>query len=284
LVSLHVLPRRATDLPRRLTLSRSSLAAPRGTVRRGAACIGILFLVACGGTSDEGTGVGGPPTTPECPAADESTETLVGDVDGDGAAERIWVSANYAAAADCRFVVSARGANAAYQQPIQHAPLLRTPRQVALSEGVPEASALAAVDDVAGLEIVIKVEQAASVATYEVYTVREASLVRLKTTYGSRARLRDAVFLSNGSSKYFFGVDCLDGDPQAIASTRIGALDPNATRWSVDRQLLHAEAGALELVDRARTVVGSSITQLQDQYPELGREPFRSCPGRVGLR
>lgn len=224
----------------------------------------LLLLAAC----DERTGAPRTSPTPrtspslDLPCeeqagalADPDVHELTGDVDGDGAPERVVIAE---AEAGCPPVVIVEGEGEA---------LTLTIEEEGSGPGLPRLMGLVEIDGRPGAEIVAALVAGASTEFFGAYTVAEGALARLRIA--GPGRFGD-LFPSGGSVGHLDATDCADGGRVVISSA-----EPLGDRYLVERRFYEVEEGVLRRAGRGDRLVAFDEVQA---IPEFGSTPFGSCP------
>jgi hypothetical protein len=189
---------------------------------------------------------------------------LLGDVDGDGRADRVTLRVDRTRPASCRHivVVELRGGNAI-------APV----RPLSWPGTDPELLLLAEIDGRPGLEPVI------TLSPFNVY--RPGAVFAARGGALSRMRLAgvDPADLFPLDDEFPAGVDCA-GEPGTIVVTH-GNLARGTDRfWEIRRTVYRASGSRFRPVGarRFRVEVGPDAAK---RWPELAGRPFRSCARRI---
>jgi hypothetical protein len=221
-----------------------SACVPWLRVSRVALCVAVaLATVGCQGSE----------TTTTTAVACEGE--LVGDVDGDGGADRVQL---------CGRELVVEGIASAAIEPLEWPGT--NPRLLLLAE----------IDGQPGLETVVEMSPANAYEPGAVFTVRDDGLARMRFEGGGVPELVPL------DDEFPAGVDCA-GRPGRIVVTS-GDLERGTDRyWRISRSVLQASQTRFELVRRTwfRVRVGP---EAERRWPELGGHPFRSCPATVRPR
>jgi predicted small lipoprotein YifL len=218
-----------------------------------AAALVAVLLAGCG----ESGPAAAPPAAVEAPACDGSLDgyrvkgrALRGDVDGDGAADRVTVRADRKRPRACRHVLVADVGDRSLTAPVKPLPWFGTdPRLLLLAE----------IDGRAGLEPVVTMSPAAVYRPGAVFTVHTRELVWMRLRPDNLFPLAD---------EFPAGVDCA-GEPGTIVVTTGDVGDPDS-HYDVERTVYEVAGVRFERVrsERLKVEVGS----------EERVAPFRSCP------
>ena len=174
--------------------------------------------------------------------------SATGDVDGDGVAERVWLSGGRRVELECLYVLRAAG------------PRDRWSTTVVAWSPQPTIPSVRNIDGRPGAEIDVVVDRGASSATSSVYTVRGRTLRRM--TFAGSPRVMS--FLAAGM--HFGGADCIRGRPGTIAAVSVERL---RSSFRVVRSTLRADGLGFRVVGRGERVVRTP--------PRVGMS-FESCP------
>ena len=250
----------------------------RGYCRIGGGVV-VLLAVACsvvGGTSrppverevvvSSGTVAGG--SLEPCEGAERVVTSvryrkpgrLVGDVDGDGNEDRVFVAVDERARRGCGAFVAVDTGDRLLAAPIAD-------DFISFELGLPTLKMLASINLVAGSEIVVDVSAGASTQFAAVFTVVAGRLSRV-TVPGASNPLS---FAYGGSVGHVAGIDC-----QSDGRIVISSATPRRARYRLTRRFADARGTEWGL-DRAATErVLVSLKGLR-AYPEFVRSPFGSC-------
>jgi hypothetical protein len=204
------------------------------------------------------------------PAAPASYRTkgkkLVGDVDGDGTADRVTLRVDKTRPARCRhlLVVQITGGMAA----IATVPPLPWPGTD------PQLLLLVEIDGRPGLEPVITLSPSAVYRPGAVFTLSEGVLLRMQL---ERAPVPE---LFPFYDEFPAGVDCA-GQPGTIVVTQGRLADEGDRRWDITRSFYRAAGARFALVrgERFQVEVGREPRR---RWPEVRGDPFLRCGERVG--
>jgi hypothetical protein len=184
---------------------------------------------------------------------------LAGDVDGDGARDRVSVAVDPHARSGCRAFVVVRTADARLVAPIEE-------RDVQVDLGFPVLDSLVGVDDRAGGEIVVRITAGASTEFAGLFTVVDGDLERVQLN-GPHGNL----FPSGGSVGHLEASNC-GPDGSVVISTATA----RGRRYVVERRFYFFEETSLveneSLTARRRISPGALAS-----FPEFGTPPFSMC-------
>jgi hypothetical protein len=223
-------------------------------------------VVVSSGYRDQGPG-GSPPLCRRAArvvtrAVFRRPERLRGDVDGDGEGDELFVAVAQGARRGCRAFVAADTGERLLAAPI--------PDEFASFElGLPALKSLAAINDMAGAEIVVDVGAGASTQFASVFTVAEGSLLQVVAPGAGTARL----FAYGGSVGHVAAVDC-DAEGRVVISSAV----PRRDRYRVTRRFATAHGAVWRTDPSATERIRVSLSGLRD-YHEFVRSPFGSCRG-----
>jgi hypothetical protein len=191
---------------------------------------------------------------------------LLGDVDGDGDADRVTLRADERRLPRCRhLLVVEMHAGATAAAVVKPLPWPGTNPQLLL---------LAEIDRRTGLEPVVELSPANVYRPGAVFTLRDGKLVRMRL---ETTCCPDDLFPFY--DEFPSGVDCLE-EPGTIVAT-FGNLARGGDRhWAIKRSSYRAAGIRFELYrnQRFRIEVGP---EAERRWPEIRGDPFLSCPGRV---
>lgn len=190
---------------------------------------------------------------------------LIGDVTGDGAPDRVYLSLDEAASAGCQaFVVVSEPASLA-------APIEGWDPTAGVTS--PTFNGLFQIDGRPGTEIVVLLAAGASTQFVGAFSAAGGTIERVTTSATDEASSgANDLFAFGGSVGHLEAVDCAS-DGRVVVSTAI----PRGQRYQVTRNFYRPSGATLELAtagDR-RTVV--SLEEIED-FPEFASSPFGSCP------
>jgi hypothetical protein len=191
---------------------------------------------------------------------------LEGDVDGDGARDRVALRADDGRPGECRYVLVVETGAGSIVAPV---PPLDWPGTD------PELLLLAEIDGRPGLESVVTMSPLAVYQPGAVFTVREGELARMRVAETIVPELFPFY------DEFPSGVDCAD-EPGTIVVT-VGNLAEGGTddtHWDIIRSSYRVDGSRFEPVhvERLRVDVGPEAVQ---RWPEVKGDPFLSCAGRV---
>jgi hypothetical protein len=237
-----------------------------GRTMRPSASAAVLVAVVLAGCGDPGKTVApreAVEATSEPPTCDGSLagyrdkgRALRGDVDGDGADDRVTLRVDRERPRACRHLLVAEVGDRSLAAPVKPLPWFGTdPRLLLLAE----------IDGRPGLEPVVTMSPAAVYRPGAVFTVHRRGLARMRLE-GSRPA--DLFPLDD---EFPSGVDCT-GERGAIAVTFGDVGDPDS-HWDIERSVYEASGVRFERLrtEYLRVEVGS----------EKRGEPFRACSERV---
>ena len=189
-----------------------------------------------------------------------------GDVTGDGTPDEVWLALDPSAPRGCRALVVARSDEAIDL-------LSLGPRTIAPSPNPPAISSLAAVDDRAGLDVVVDIAAGASTSFAGVFSFGGGSPARLAGPGGSSSVTRD-LFAYGGSVGHLEGVDCAGeaGSGRIVVSTAV----PRGDRYLVTRRFFQTEDSKLRPLAELRQRLVVSPRRV-GKMPGLVPSPFPSC-------
>lgn len=188
---------------------------------------------------------------------DPEAHELAGDVDADGAPDRVAIAP---AVGECPPVLVVVSARRALSIPIE---------EEVSGPGLPRLMGLVEVGDGAGAEVVVALAAGASTEFFGAFTVVDNELDRLRIR--GRSRFGD-LFPSGGSVGHMDASDCA-GDGRVV----ISSAEPKGDRYLVERRFYEVDGGVLRRAGR-----GDRLVDLDDlgSLPEFGSTPFGSCrPG-----
>lgn len=186
---------------------------------------------------------------------DPEAHELAGDVDGDGAPDRVVIAP---ATGECPPVLVVVSARRALSIPIE---------EEVSGPGLPRLMGLLEIGDGDGAEVVVVLGAGASTEFFGVFTVVNNELDRLRIRGPSRF---GDLFPSGGSVGHMDASDCAD-DGRVVISSAV----PNGDRYLVERRFYEVDREVLRWTGR-----GDRLVDLDDlgSIPEFGSTPFGSCP------
>jgi hypothetical protein len=190
---------------------------------------------------------------------------LVGDVDADGAGDRVTLRVDERRPARCRHLLvtelTAAGTAVATVPPL---PWPGTDPQLLL---------LVEIDGRPGLEPVITLSPKAVYRPGAVFTLRDRTLSRMRVEGLPVAELIPFY------DEFPAGVDCGE-QPGAIVVTQGLIADEGDGRWDITRSFYRAAGVRFDLVreERFHVEVGPEARR---RWPEVRGDPFLTCPNRV---
>ena len=191
---------------------------------------------------------------------------LVGDVDGDGAGDRVTLRADARRPARCRhLLVVELTANRTTVATVPHLSWPGTDPQLLL---------LVEVDGRPGLEPVVALSPMAVYRPGAVFTLRQGTLSRMRAEGLSVAELIPFY------DEFPAGVDCGER-PGTIVVTQARFPDEGDGHWDITRSFYRAAGIRFDLVreERFQVEVGP---EARERWPEVRGDPFLSCSPRVG--
>jgi hypothetical protein len=197
------------------------------------------------------------------------SRSLRGDVDGDGAADSVFIVTDSGAQTGCRALLVFDTGNrrlAVGADTNESNPALGTPRL----------SALVRIDEHGGLGVVVEVATGASTSFAGVFGVLGERASAFRQTVAAVGAQN--LFAYGGSVGHLSGVDCLE-DGAVIASEATPAPGGDPGTYRVVRRVLALKDGSFRLVSRLTKSVRAPVASL-DRWPELVSPPFASCPTR----
>jgi hypothetical protein len=192
-------------------------------------------------------------------------KALVGDVDADGAGDRVTLRVDGTRPARCRYllVVQISGGETAAAT-VPPLPWPGTDPQLLL---------LAEIDGRPGLEPVIALAPSAVYRPGAVFTLSRGTLLRMRV---ERAPVPE---LFPFYDEFPAGVDCA-GQPGTIVVTQSRIADESDGHWNVTRSFYRPAGARFRLVrnERFQVEVGP---EAERRWPEVRGDPFRHCRARV---
>jgi hypothetical protein len=234
-----------------------------------ASCViaaGVIAAVVLGCQRDKAEPVAG------CDGADASTTyrtkgtALVGDVDADGAGDRVTLRLDAKRPARCRhlLVVQLDGGTTA----VATVPPLGWPG------GNPQLLLLAEIDGRPGLEPVVTLSPANAYRPGVVYTLSRGELLRMRL---EKVPAPDHFPLYD---EFPAGVDCA-GPPGTIVVTHSRIADGGDRFWDTTRSFYRATSRAWFAFVRAERFLVDVGDEAPRRWPEVLGDPFLRCAGRV---
>ena len=202
-----------------------------------------------------------------------SADALEADVDGDGAADRVFVATRRDAPPRCRYFLVAQTGAAAVVRPIRVA---ERDASFAAEIRIPELLALAEVDRRPGAEAVVVVWRGASTEFARIYALREGTFARLRVP-GSLSPSRDTFALA-GSVGNVSAVDCRR---RASGLVRTAIAANTGREYLLERRLYRLRGTVFHVVARGTSRVDHDRI---DSHPAFRRPgPFASCTVAGGV-
>ena len=191
----------------------------------------------------------------------------MGDMDGDGSADRVTLQANPQQPESCQHVLvvelSSGSVTAAPVEPLEWPGT--NPKLLLLAE----------IDDQVGLEAAIAMSPANVYRPGAVFTLRDGELARMRV---ERLAVPELVPFYD---EFTAGVDCA-GEPGSIVVTFGDLADAGKddSHFDITRSFYQAADTTFEFVRKQefRVEVGPEARQ---RWPEVQDRPFLSCPNRV---
>lgn len=184
-----------------------------------------------------------------------------GDVDGDGASDRVFIAADESAAPECSAFVVALTRSARLS-----APVFQPGFEPSLN--LPALRFLTPLDARPGAEVVVDVAAGASTVFAAAFTVNDGRLRRLAVRGDDPAL--DDLFAYGSSAGHTNGADCEKG--LVVVSDAV----PVGGRWRVRRKFFRRAEGSLEILrERSENLVVSSAGMRA--LPEFSGRPFSRC-------
>ncbi|MGH2963981.1 MAG: DUF4232 domain-containing protein [Solirubrobacterales bacterium] len=199
--------------------------------------------------------------------------SLVGDVDGDGKADRVAIVGSPAQSNGCVYGLVVRTGSGKRRYGLGTRTYARPPPEA------PQLDALARIDRRAGLEIVVDLWQGASTRFAGVFTLSSGRLVMMSGQTAPPDTPEGRGFPYAGSVTHQDGVDCSGGAGSGLIVAS-GAAGFNGKQWKVTRRFYRAAAsGLVELPSRTQRVhvpyrIGNNLS---GRFPEFADRPFPSC-------
>jgi len=241
-----------------------------------------LLLIACEGAEEspqvEPAEVVSDPHT-ACPnggevAVDQSLQigqVMEGDVDGDGADDRVWLSADPSGPPRCRGFLTVETEEKTYWA-------VTDASEMPSSLQEPLLSSLPNIDGEGGAEIVVNLEAGASTEFVGVFKLTRAGLERMGVDgrapgpFGGESR---DLFAYGGSVGHLEAVDCA-GDGLVVMSAALPSRN-DARSYRVERRFF--ETGPTSGLSLKRELTERhTVRDLKvDDFPEFAGSPFLSC-------
>jgi hypothetical protein len=192
-------------------------------------------------------------------------KALVGDVDADGAGDRVTLRADGNRPARCRHLLVAQiGGGRTSVAPVAPLPWPGTDPKLLL---------LAEIDGRPGLEPVVTLSPVAVYRPGAVFTLSRGTLLRMRL---DRVRVPELFPLSD---EFPSGVDCA-GRPGMIVVTDSGFAGGGDGPSHVVRSFYRATGARFDFVRATRFQLGVG-PEAGQRWPEIRDDPFRQCRGRV---
>ena len=190
---------------------------------------------------------------------------LTGDVDADGAPDRVTLRVDAKRPARCRYLLVAE--LAAEATAVARVPPLAWPGTD------PRLLLLAEIDGRPGLESVVAMSPAAVYRPGAIFTLRQGGFVRMRLDHAPVAGLFPFY------DEFPAGVDCA-GQPGTIVVTQSGIAARGDRYWDVTRSFYRAAGIRFALVRNVRLEVEAG-DEARRRWPEVRGDPFRRCPDRL---
>jgi hypothetical protein len=210
-------------------------------------------------------GVGGTVSDPP-PTYRTRGRELVGDVDADGAGDRVTLRADERRPARCRHVLVVEGT--------ADATAIATVAPLSWPGTDPQLLLLAEIDERPGLETVVTLSPEAVYRPGAVFTLRDRTLSQMRVEGLPVSELIPFY------DEFPAGADCGKA-LGTIVVTQSRIADEGDRYWDVTRSFYRAAGIRFELVrdERFQVEVGPEARQ---RWPEVRGDPFLSCSPRVG--
>lgn len=199
-------------------------------------------------------------------------QVMEGDVDGDGLADRVWLSADASGPPGCRGFLTVDSEERTYWA-------VTDASEVSSSMQAPRLSSLPNIDGETGAEIVVNLEAGASTEFVGVFKLTRAGLERMSLSgrapgpFGGEAR---DLFAYGGSVGHLEAVDCA-GDGLVVISAALPA-DTDAGSYRVERRFFEAGGPTAALSLKKELTERHAVRDLKiDDFPEFASSPFGSC-------
>jgi hypothetical protein len=199
-------------------------------------------------------------------ALDRVSGPLIGDVDGDGVPERVFIALDDAGPPGCQAFVVVSG-TATTSAPISD-------WDPATGIASPTLNLLAQIDGRPGAEIVVDLAAGASTQFVGAFSVAGGTFERIETTdtRSNSPAGSGGLFAFGGSVGHLEAVDCTTAGEVILSSA-----SPKGNRYQLERRFYSPEGAALSLqsAKTERRVVSATAI---NTFPEFGASPFGSCP------
>ena len=191
---------------------------------------------------------------------------MIGDVDGDGAPDHVYLTLDAAAPEGCRAFVFVSGV-AAFAAPIQD-------WDPAAGLSSPSLNRLVQIDGRPGAEIVVNLAAGASTQFVGAWSGFGGDLQRIVAgdRAGDPSTGGGSLFAFGGSVGHLEAVDCT-----TVAEVVISSAIPKGARYQVDRRFYNPEGASLKL-NVAKTEHPIVSAERVNDFPEFGASPFGTCP------
>lgn len=203
--------------------------------------------------------------------AGRSEGELMGDVDGDGNEDGVYIALDPEGVAGCRSFLVVDAGRVVYTTPVDPS---GTPRS--LQE--PSLHSLAEINREAGLEVVVNVESGASTQFVAAFTLAERLEQMTVTGKGpgpfANGSGQDDLFAFGGSVGHLEGVDCADNGMVHMVSA-IPEGD-TAEMYRVEHRFF-LTGGSELILDKSLNQVERAVPADLGELPGLAGAPFGSC-------
>jgi hypothetical protein len=212
------------------------------------------------------------PGVSDCSGADPANALnrvsgpLIGDIDGDGAPDHVYLTLDAGAPEGCRAFVVVSGV-ATFAAAIDD-------WDAAAGLASPSLNRLAQVDGRPGAEIVVNLAAGASTQFVGAWSGFDGRLERIVADdrAGDPATAGGTLFAFGGSVGHLEAVDCTP-----TAEVVISSAIPKGARYQVERSFYHPDGASLKL-DIAQTEHPVVSANEIDDFTEFGASPFGTCP------
>jgi hypothetical protein len=202
---------------------------------------------------------------PDLTAYRATGKPLTGDVDADGAPDRVTLRVDAKRPARCRYLLVAELA--------AEATAVARVTPLAWPGTDPRLLLLAEIDGRPGLEPVVAMSPAAVYRPGAIFTLRRSELVRMRLDHAPVAGLVPFY------DEFPAGVDCA-GQPGTIVVTQSRIAERGDRYWDVIRSFYRAAGVRFALTRNVRLEVEAG-DEARRRWPEVRGDPFLRCPDRV---
>lgn len=220
-----------------------------------------VAAAACGGGSASGDQTSGCASGAQLARLPHGP-ALTGDLDGDGRVDRAYIALDRHAPARCRYALVVRTATETVGAPVQHTSV------------APTADALVALGPKPSAQILVRVQQGASVSGGTLFTYRRGRLRAVPLVGWKLGTLLEW----NGGATFLDGVDCLGGRRSGrVLQVTGGEVGSSGTRWSVRKDVFALRADRLVHVSSSASTFHGTNAKLVRRLPAAEGRAFAGC-------